>query len=228
MNFKKIYFFQSIIVLVAFSIFLALLYFLPINKSNIFVENVFIGLGFLLINFIASSYFVLKSDNLNELFINQPMLIFTLKNNGPYILFLTVFSFFSINLIYLVLLYGLFLLINVILFGRKISLVSTVNQIKKEVIKKTIFKKSVEKDLKLLLIETKDASLIEKLKSIIEFVQFSNPISTEKSSLIEKEILTKIDFFSKNKTNFTMTDKLELLDALFDLIKKRNALIKTS
>jgi hypothetical protein len=119
-------------------------------------------------------------------------------------------------------------MINVISFGKKISLVSTVSQINKEVIQKTNFTKSIEKELKLLLIEIKDASLIEKLNSIIEFVQFSNPISTEKSSLIEKEILTKIDFFSKNITNFTMTDKLELLDALFDLIKKRSALIKTS
>lgn len=207
----------SIILGISIILFNLIFFTLPANKDTSFWISYSFGLvaliGALGVNFLAWD----KAISMRSKFMGVPILIVGYRFLALQIISSFLFLGFSLSTIKIP--FYIPLLIDAIIFGVCIIMISIIdvskdeiNRIEKTVKEKVFYIKSLQSDIEFLVSKTQNDDLKKALINLEEKIKYSDPMSNAALISLENNLIDKINKLKENQSLSLINEILTLLD----------------
>jgi len=212
--------FVFLILFVLYTIIVMLLF---TDKGYVFwVSYIFTVIAFI-IQYILIYYLIIKNEGSS--FNNFPLLIIGNSYLIIQIIVSIILMFDKISLEYAIviqsIILGIFIIIEILLSQGKGHIESVEEDTKNRTLFLTEMKKEVE-----ILSNKVDDDLKDNFNDLFEVVSFANPMSDEKISSIENEIIATLETLKNEVNQNNKENILKLINKLEDMFSERDVLLK--
>lgn len=225
---RRTFKFYSICWAIIFILFNVICFVTPNEVAGIskFDGAFWVGYIFITIAFmgqLACAYIAFKEDNLKKLFYNLPLI--TLSYSG--LISTIIFGGLSMAIPNLpkwvgIIVCMLVLVFNVVAVLKASAAINIVSEVDEQVIAKMQFIKSLTVDAENLVNRAKSDAIKADCKKVYEAIKYSDPVSSEKLSVIEEIITVKMDELSKAVDEGNVEATRTASEELISSIKERN------
>ena len=219
--FKDIKF--NLVFLVLFVLYSIIVMLLFSNKGYVFWVSYLFTLIAFIVQFILNYYLLGKNESSS--FNSFPLLIMSNTYLAIQIIVSLVLMFDIMSLEWTIviqsLILGIFVIIGLLLSQGKEHIESVEEDTKNRTLFLTEMKKEVE-----ILSNKVDVDLKDDFDDLFEVVRFANPMSNEKISPLENEILATFDKLKEEVNQNNKENILKIMDKLKDMFSEREVLVK--